>query len=99
MNKVGDDGARGFAAMLDPTGGEDDCMLHSLELAGNAITDDGASVLASALRTNLSLHHINLCSNFLSESAVSVLEEQDSHMGANGRVNAAFRACLHLSLV
>lgn len=101
LNKVGDGGAQAFAGMLDSTGEPNDCGLHVLELDGNAITDAGGAALAAAMSTNSSLQHLKLCSNFLSPGVVAGLVEQDTRIGAVGRINADFRAfcCWHPCLI
>jgi hypothetical protein len=51
-------------------GGGHDCVLESLDLSGNGVTDVGAAALTSALGSNVNLKYINLCANFLSAPAV-----------------------------
>jgi hypothetical protein len=92
MNKLGDDGARAIATMIAVVGDAQpghDCMLHTLELDSNGITDEGAEVLGRAMSENAELKCLNLRSNFITKEKVEwLLVEGEGTVSGVSRVEA-----------
>lgn len=75
MNKLADDGAKAVATMLTSSQGEGhDCLLSSLCIDQNGITDVGADALATALGGNARLMNLRMRTNFVSEIQVNWLK-------------------------
>ena len=75
MNKLADDGAKAVATML--TSSQDhghDCLLSSLCIDQNGISDVGADALATALGGNGRLLNLRMRTNFVSEVQVNWLK-------------------------
>jgi Ran GTPase-activating protein (RanGAP) involved in mRNA processing and transport len=70
-NRIGDAGARSFAAAL----GERACALRSLDLSCNVITSRGARRLAAALPTNRALESLRVVSIALGDEEEAVLKD------------------------
>jgi hypothetical protein len=92
MNKLGDDGARAIATMITVVGDAQpghDCLLHTLELDSNGITDEGADALGRAMSENAELKCLNLRSNFITADKVEwLLHEGEGTVSGISRVEA-----------
>jgi hypothetical protein len=92
MNKLGDDGARAIATLITVVGGAQpghDCMLHTLELDSNSITDEGADALGRAMSENVELKCLNLRSNYITKEKVEwLLQEGEGTVSGVSRVEA-----------
>jgi hypothetical protein len=92
MNKLGDDGARAIATLITVAGGAQpghDCMLHTLELDSNSITDEGADALGRAMSENVELKCLNLRSNYITKEKVEwLLQEGEGTVSGVSRVEA-----------
>jgi peptidyl-prolyl cis-trans isomerase C len=76
MNKLADDGAKAVATMLASSQDEEghDCMLSSVCIDQNGISDVGADALATALGGNSRLLNLRMRTNFVSGTQVSWLK-------------------------
>ena len=66
-----------------------DCMLHTIELDSNGITDEGADALGKAMSENVELKCLNLRSNFITQSKVEwLLLEGEGTVSGVSRIEA-----------